>query len=510
MAKKHTKSSERRRLEAYVKKLSAIRAHDKVDYQESKEAKEERIRRSRIDYAYFVDEFFPHYATAPCADFHIRIARKVKSDQRLRAVIEIFRGGAKSTHFDIFLPIWLHLFHGEPMFMVLVSQSEDHASRLLDDIRAELEANPQLIHHFGELKQQGSWEEGEFSTTTGAHFIARGKKSPARGLRKTALRPTLIILDDVDDDEEVKNPKRVRDSVKRIKKAIRLSQDIGIARFIIVNNRIAPLCILGEFASNPKYWHIKVNALDENGNPTWHQKYTKAYYDDLREELGVIDFNTELMNDPVAEGTIFKNEFFQYRKTLRLNQYDRIIAFWDVAYSEAKTADFNAVPVIGRRGNEKHLIGIYCRQSKPEEAVRWMRRFDMALPKTVTVEWYAEKQFYNDSVKQSIGVVAKEPEFRGHYFDLVFLDNPRTNKYSRIIRMLPDWQRREVYVNEELKHSTDYQEAEKQIKGIEPGYKSHDDAPDAFQQGMEMLQADAIYDDSEPEIGELTPSDKIY
>lgn len=76
--------------------------------------------------------------------------------------------------------------------------------------------------------------------------------------------------------------------------------------------------------------------------------------------------------------------------------------------------------------------------------------------------------------------------------------------------MIPDFQRREFFVSEKMQHDTDVQTIIKQTKGIEPGYKSHDDGPDAMQQAFEILQADNIMGDSEPMLGQLSPSDKMY
>lgn len=63
------------------------------------------------------------------------------------------RGHAKSTHMDIFVPLWL-MFQPKRLinFMVVVGKSEDSATRLLGDIQAELEHNQRIIADFG--KQQ--------------------------------------------------------------------------------------------------------------------------------------------------------------------------------------------------------------------------------------------------------------------------------------------------------------------------------------------------------------------
>lgn len=63
------------------------------------------------------------------------------------------RGHAKSTHMDIFTPLWL-MFQTKRLinFMVVVGKSEDSAIRLLGDIQAELEYNQRIISDFGTQK----------------------------------------------------------------------------------------------------------------------------------------------------------------------------------------------------------------------------------------------------------------------------------------------------------------------------------------------------------------------
>lgn len=503
------KPADEKEVKRYLAKLQQISECDVVDYTETESQKNERKNRARKDYNFFVRKYFPHYAQSDCAEFHIKAANKVLKEKNIKAIMEWARGLAKSTHFDVFIPIWLHLFHDEMKCMILVGKSETAAKRLLGDLQAEFEANNQLKHDFGNLVQEGSWEDGNFRTTKGAAFFALGKKMSPRGARNGPHRPDYIVCDDLDDDEEIRNPKRVDDIVNWIKKALMPAMGRDRRRFVLVNNRIGEYTILSNMAENKKYYHMKVNALDKTGNPSWPEYYSKEFYDSIIEEIGLIAFNTEYQNEPHTEGKIFREEHIQWRPILKLNQYDRIVAYWDVAYSDSKSADCNAVNIVGLYGDEKHVLKAFCRHCTMEEAIRWMSNIHRRLPKTVTIEWYGESQFWNTSVNLAIQTVGKEFRFR---MPLIFLDRPGrgSNKYSRIIQMLPAFHRREIYFNENEKYNLDMQENIRQLKGIEPGYKTHDDGPDSLEGAISKLEVTRATSDSEPVLGPRERPKRVY
>lgn len=130
------------------------------------------------------------------------------------------RGHAKSTHMDIFVPLWL-MFQPKRLinFMVVVGKSEDSATRLLGDIQAELEHNQRIIADFG--KQQGM--------PPGRMGVQGGQRGEIPGLRTRTVstwfaRPgstsDYIVIDDLDDDELCRNEKRVHDITDWVKEAL--------------------------------------------------------------------------------------------------------------------------------------------------------------------------------------------------------------------------------------------------------------------------------------------------
>ena len=180
----------------------------------TEQERKDRITRARKDYRYFVRTYFPHLATTECADFQVDAAVYMRDHPRARGLFEWARGHAKSTHLSLLIPLWLKIQrNAEPLIMILVSKSRDMARRLLGDLQAELESNDLYKADFGEQKGTGMWTDGEFTTTAGDLFIALGRGQSPRGIKKRGLRPNYIGVDDIDDDELVRNPRRVKDSV---------------------------------------------------------------------------------------------------------------------------------------------------------------------------------------------------------------------------------------------------------------------------------------------------------
>ncbi len=119
---------------------------------ENKDVQLARIAKAKSDYAFFVEFYFPHYAKSKCGAFHIEAANEVARNKKLRAVFEWARGHAKSTHFDIMIPLWLKA-KDELKVMILVGKSEDNAMTLLGDLQAELQFNQRYINDFGGSRQ---------------------------------------------------------------------------------------------------------------------------------------------------------------------------------------------------------------------------------------------------------------------------------------------------------------------------------------------------------------------
>ncbi|MCF0159971.1 MAG: hypothetical protein HUJ99_04215, partial [Bacteroidaceae bacterium] len=305
-----TAAERKRALEEWREHCRRIQSMTVIDTSsdESDTERERRISGLQKDYASFCEYYFPHFLTLRDkttgeavrvihnAPFHNKAARKVRETPNLKAVFMWPRGHAKSTHMDIFMPLWL-MFQPKRLinFMVIVGKSEDSANRLIGDIQAELEYNQRILSDFGEQKNMGDWQEGEFKTQSGVKFLACGRGQSPRGLRDRESRPDYIVIDDLDDDELCRNEKRVKELTAWVKEALFGSLDVGRGRFIMVGNLISKTSVLANMASTEGVYLSKVKAVDTEGNPVWADKWTREEAAEYAKFVGYRAWQKEMM-----------------------------------------------------------------------------------------------------------------------------------------------------------------------------------------------------------------------
>ncbi|MFC4262463.1 hypothetical protein ACFOWM_06225 [Ferruginibacter yonginensis] len=471
-------------LERYRNLLKQVSESNSVNPLESKKEQQERINKAKVDFAYFVNTYFPHYATAELAPFHIKLAKKIRADKRIKRLLGWGRGLAKSTMLDILIPLWLWI-NDDLKVMVLVGQNADKACILISDIQAEFEANPLLIHDYGAQRTIGSWEEGKFVTKNDCAFFALGMGESPRGVRHRQYRPDYIIADDLDTKEVCRNPKRVREYANWVCEDLLGTLDERGSRFIMVNNVFAPHTILTEIRDTRSgFTYDQQNATDENYNPTWAAKNTREFYLSQLEAMGALSFAAEYNNSPYVQGTVFTESMIQWAPIPNINHFDSIIGFWDVAYSEAKTADYNAIKVWGVKNGNFYLIKAFVRQCKMDVAIRWVNDYSLSLAKSATINWWFESQFWNDALMMVMHQVNKSYDEPVNFSKS---EKPKGAKFDRMLNMLPYYQQRKIFYNQAEKNNADMQLGIAQLFGIEAGYKGHDDSPDADAQAIEKL-----------------------
>ncbi|MEG2761299.1 MAG: hypothetical protein RR921_08240, partial [Mucinivorans sp.] len=392
--------------ERYLAKLRLIQEGAAANPFETTQQKQAIIERARKDPKFFVEYFLSHYATAKCAGFQIRFAKLVLHYPRLRALVRWPRGHAKSIWCNVIIPLWLWI-NGQDMFQIIVGNTYDKAQELLSDVQAEFEANPRLIHYFGDQKLAGSWEAGNFSTKDGRfHGMAIGMRQTVRGLRKRALRPTYISCDDLEDQQTVKNPKRQDAVVRWIENDLLKTMDGPVGRYLHPNNDPFVRSIQNVLEKRHPNWHLdKIVAYDANYTPAWPEKYTPQYF--INEELdGILSARAEYCHEPLVEGSVFTQEMIQWGEPPRIDQFKVIVGHWDVAYSGKN--DYNAIKVWGLHEHNFWHLKAFVRQCKMEDAIRWMYDYEDGLPAGTIIVWRVESQFWNDPVQQAIETVRRE------------------------------------------------------------------------------------------------------
>lgn len=452
---------------------------------ETKATQERRKNRAKKDYAYFVKTYFANIAPCKCGAFQLEAAEYLLANKNTRAVFEWARGHAKSTHLGVFIPLWLKI-QDERQFntMVLVSKSEDAADRLLADLQQQLAYNELYIRDWGQQMKSGNWSEGEFTTEDDCYFVALGRGQSPRGIKNNGHRPDYIVIDDIDDDQMCRNPRRVDETVKWCLSALLGTMAMGRGRFVVVGNRIGEDSVLTKLAARPKFHHTRVNALDDDGKPSWKENYTLAEINALREQMGELLFQKEYMNNPIVEGAIFERRYIRYGKMLPIYKYRAVVCYTDPSFKSSTHNDFKATVLVGITAKgEYHVIKVYAAQTKVSEMVAWHYEIRNLVGQGAC-KYYMEANFIQDTLLDEFRKAGKKT---GCHIPVLGDRRKKPDKFARIEAMQPLFERGLVLFNEDEKGTPGFEVLENQLLGFQRGGTINDDAPDALEGAVWML-----------------------
>lgn len=495
-------------LKAWREHCILVQQQTTVNLAETKQQQNARIERARKDYAFFVDYYFPHFAKVRSGKFQVDAANHILKHKNLKAVFKWARAHAKSTHMDIMIPLWLKCQKEKELnVMVLVGKSQDNANTLLSDVQAELEYNQRYINDFGKQLKAGNWQNGEFVTADDCAFFARGRGQSPRGLRYRDKRPDYIVIDDLDDDELVENEARVSKLTDWVKEALFGALDGGRGRFVMVGNLIAKNSVLARIAATEGVFVSQINIYDSKGNVTWSNKWTAEEVKEMEQFMGYRSFQKEFMNNPITEGAVFKADWVKWKKLPPLDKYEHIVAYCDPSFKASVKNDYKAIKVWGKIGTELHHIAAFVRQASTTEMVRWFYDFHERLPQGVLCEYVMEANFLQDIILDEF---TTEGLSRNYQLPIRGDKRKKPDKFQRIEAISPLWERGFIYYNDALHSDRDMLTGIEQLLAFEKGARSHDDAPDADEGAIYILQKITRIENFNPSIGRRQTSKNLW
>lgn len=154
----------------------------------------------------FADFFFPDHVPAAFSDFHRCMIQEYREQTRddletregRKKAFCAPRGNAKTTIAQI-CAIHAIVYRLE-RYIVIFSATQPQATQIVRNIRDELMDND-LLKEFFTL---GWGSEGEMAfTCNGVRVEGHGLRTARRGIKWGSVRPTWVILDDVEEDESV-------------------------------------------------------------------------------------------------------------------------------------------------------------------------------------------------------------------------------------------------------------------------------------------------------------------
>lgn len=317
--------------------------------------REERLLQTRDSALEFGRVYLPHYFEQPSAPFHEALDKLLSGnyteadltrwvdeygievhsgDPALQLLaIMIFRGGGKSV-LAILCDCLRRICHGLDPYIIIGSDTYDQASAQLEDLKDEIESNEKIAADFGRLKPQRGgmwreaeliqrpdgrvlWREGRIVTTNQIRVDAVGSGGKMRGRRFGQKRPTYIILDDIDNDENVITKEQRDKKWNWVISAVEPARDPLVGRIVVIGTNIHFDCVIARAVrktseegtrlfTSIKFAVMRREAVENAGEDeetarwvsNWPTRFPVATLLKKRSLLGPSKFGAEMMNDP--------------------------------------------------------------------------------------------------------------------------------------------------------------------------------------------------------------------
>ena len=497
---------------------------------------EDGLRRKlgAIDMEFFGRAYFPHYFSRPSPEFHRELdaiwqqgvlkgrypltAAEIKTISRLpgvRRAVAAPRGHAKSTNLT-FKGTMHSTLYGYKHYPIIISDSSEQAEGFLDNIRVEFEENTAILEDFGSLA--GSvWRSNVLVTKTNIKIEAIGSGKKIRGRKHRNWRPDLIILDDVENDENVRTPEQRSKLKNWFDKAVSKSGD-DYTDIVYIGTLLHYDSLLAKTLTNPAYRSIKYKAVIqfsqaddlwqqwesiftdlsnddreadalaffqahkaamlEGTQVLWEEKL--SYYDlmVMRVSEGEASFNSEEQNEPInPDDCLFMEEWFEYYNEAEINFRDPVFDFFgfiDPSLGKTKRSDFSAIVTLAkhRSSGYMYVVDADIERRHPDRIIadvlakeRWLRAsfghgYRKLGAETNQFQWFLKEELAKASAKAGLYLPIEEVQ-------------QTSDKVMRIQTLQPDVKNKYIKFNRRHKRLLE------QLTQFPMG--AHDDGPDALE-----------------------------
>jgi hypothetical protein len=364
----------------------------------------------------FFSLYFHEHIKFEMAPFHKDFINLSESEEEKTLVIEAFRGSAKSTILSQSYPLWAIMGKPQKKFIVIFGQTQLQAKQQLANIKRELERNELLRADMGPFHE----EEDEWKATAlvipkyDAKIMAVSIETSVRGLKYGSNRPSVIIIDDIEDMASVKN-KEGRDKVYNWFFGDVMPMKEDETKVIVVGTRLHDDGFLMRLKKliNTKMFNATFRSypiLDAEGTIAWLGRYKtmddieklKRNYD---QESWSREFLLKIIDD---ERAVIRREWISYYETLPPQEsycnYRYTATGIDLAIREEARHDFTAM-VSGSVYGSGDDFKIYIHANPINKKMDFPTTVETAKRLSTTLGNGQQTKLYIESVGYQVSIV---------------------------------------------------------------------------------------------------------
>ena len=312
---------------------------------------EERALKSLVA---FRQEFIPSKEDVTPADFHEEWSNILLYGTGHFA-IEAFRESAKTQ-----IVIRANLLHAltfpqeNRSYLVIICATQTIASKKLLEVSREFLASSVMNGLVSDVKDNsGLALEVHYHNGAKVRIEAYGKGAAVRGLSWFDKRPSLVIIDDPQDEEDARSETvTATDWEWFLSDVYFLGQS---TRIFLIGNNLGERCIIEQVIKNADKLNFtarRIPILNSEGLSAWPAKWSTSEIERERENaaaLGTTDiwYRNKMCECISPDSQKFKRECFRYYDKIKdldsLNIYTTV----DLAISQKVNADYSAIVTVG-------------------------------------------------------------------------------------------------------------------------------------------------------------------
>lgn len=490
----------------------------------------------------FAKVYLDHHFLLPPSRMHtdlFSILHEATQKRKQKIAIAAPRGHAKSTVTSLAYVLWSALYDHEPHILLLAATKEQ-AEQYLQNVKHELTTNERLLNDFPGVCQASSarrsantWRSNKILLNNGVMIRALGAGQAVRGIKHRADRPSLILVDDLENQEQCESADQRRKTedwfYKTLMKAGSESTNVIIVGTILhYDSLLAKLTYpkpergKGVGWTNRIYQAVESFADRSELWDRWEEIYfgdathedetgpdaAKAYFDEHETDMlqstrvlwperetyldlmemkateGRLSFQSEKQNEPLDPDTCIFTE--------------SSMKFWDDDYADvneliqsigSKAKFFGACdPSLGKRatkGDYTAIITLLCNEDTKElyviDADIVRRKPDQTLDRIVALAMLYKYRYFAFEANQFQQVLANQLTQKLYQHNIRLKPDSVTHtshKQTRIESLEP------VINSGRLKFSRKHQLLLEQMRQFPLGV--HDDGPDALEMAVEQ------------------------
>ena len=430
----------------------------------------EVLRKLKDDMMLFGKVCIPNMFSAKSPDFHYDLTKHITNHNNKQINIIAPRGHAKSSIVGGILPMH-HLFFGEgKKLIVLCSRTQDHAVKLLGLIKDTLDYSDSLRQLFGYWGSHSakSWAKTEIELKDGSMVLCKGTGQQLRGIKIGNQRPTLIIVDDPEDENNTKTAEAMESNLRWLLQSAVPSVDPRKGRIIVIGTPQHERCMVETLKEMKGWKNLSYKPDLEKGVALWEDWWSIKKLIQKKEELESINrlsvFYREYMCEIVGdEDQLFKADDFRYYKGdvwldsdknayLEMKEPEKkqipinIFTGVDPASSTKQTADYSVIFNIGvdAEGN-RYVLPYYRKRATPlnlaEAIVDNFRKYRSQKTRIESVGYQEMLREY---------VIKRCEDEKLFIPGLNVKENPRNSKSRRLESLQPIFARGQVHMDRDM------------------------------------------------------------